>query len=408
MAAVEGDRVAGRRHCGQCIRGQRPAGRQVQRFVVPTGEQRVAPVMALTPIPCAGAAAGPQLADSRRLGPCRQRHPAAGLPGRVPQLRHDLRARLGTRTRPRGEPRLRRRPASHAAPARRPARHGDDATRQRRDRRDDGDRLHLPRPGRLPRLPPRRALVRPPDRRRSRPDRPNPRPLPIQRPARLRRPPLHRPLPRRPPYRDQEAPSRLARPRPARSCRPAPPRGLGLLDRLLALRPSTWARAERAFAAANLGWRRSRCLLLASAPLGCSGCCSTGSPRAARPTRSPAPRKPSKHWSARPAQSTSSSTDRAASAKSCSGREWSAPSAASSWASPSCDAARPLASPPPPSPSAPSPCSAAPAWRSSPATRCSAPRSWRSSSPSPCSAGACSRRATRGAAAGRPSPGSSP
>ena len=52
-------------------------------------------------------------------------------------------------------------------------------------------------PDRLPRLPPRLALVRPPDRRRRGADRPHPRPLPLQRAARLRRPPLHRPLPRR-------------------------------------------------------------------------------------------------------------------------------------------------------------------------------------------------------------------
>ena len=69
------------------------------------------------------------------------------------------------------------------------------------------------------------------------------------------------------------------------------------------------------------------------------------------------------------------------SAKSCSGRGWSARSAASSSASPSCAAARRSGSPPPSSRSAPSPCSPAPAWRSSPATRCSPARCSRSSSP---------------------------
>ena len=79
----------------------------------------------------------------------------------------------------------------------------------------------LARPDRLPRLPARRALVRPLDRRRRRRDRPHPRPLPLQRPARLHRPPLHRPLPRRAPDRGQAPPSRLARPSPARISRPA-------------------------------------------------------------------------------------------------------------------------------------------------------------------------------------------
>ena len=250
-----------------------------------------------------------------------------------------------------------------------------DAARRRRDRPDDGRRLRLARPGRLPRLPARLALVRPPDRRRRRADRPHPRPLPLQRPARLHRPPLHRPLPRRPGPGDQAPPRRLARPRPARPRRPAPPRGLALLDRLLGL-PAYWQRDERTKRRVGAGWPawpwRGRS----------SGRCSTGSRPAAPPTRSPAPAKPSTSSPARPARSTSSSTARAASARCCSGRGWSARSAASSSASPSCAAAARSGSPPRPSPSPPSPCSPAPAWRSCPATRCSPPRCSPSSSPS--------------------------
>ena len=178
---------------------------------------------------------GPQMVDACRLGRRRRRGPAADLPARVPQLRHDLRAGLGTRTGARREPRLRRRPAPHPAPARRPARPADDAPGRWRDRCDDGHRLPLARPRRLPRLPPRHPLVRPPDRRPRRGLRPHPRPLPIQRTPRLRGPPLHSPRPGSPPDRDQPPKGRLARPSSTHPGRPTPPRGMAVFSRVSGL-----------------------------------------------------------------------------------------------------------------------------------------------------------------------------
>ena len=116
--------------------------------------------------------------------------------------------------------------------------------RGRRDRGDDGHRLRRPRPDRLSRLPARLALVRPPDRRRRGADRPHPRPLPLQRAARLRRPPLHRPLPGRAADRDAPPAGGLAGPRPARPRRTAAAGGLALLLRLLRLAGAD-ARAQR-------------------------------------------------------------------------------------------------------------------------------------------------------------------
>src|SRR3954463_5735053 len=180
----------------------------------------------------ARAEGGSQLADARRLGRRGEWRAAARLPRRLPQLRHDLRAGLGPRTGARPEPRLRRCAAAHPPSARRPPRPADDPDRRRRDHGDDDRRLRIPRPLRLPRLPPRDDLVRPLDRRPRRRDSPHPRPFPLQRPPRLRRPPLRRPLPRRPDDRGQTPQSRLARPGPTGPRRPPPPRGLGLLARL--------------------------------------------------------------------------------------------------------------------------------------------------------------------------------
>ena len=235
----------------------------------------------------------------------------------------------------------------------------------------------LARPGRLPRLPPRHALVRPPDRRRRRRDRPHPRPLPLQRPARLRRPSVHRPRPRRPRYRDQ-------RPRAGWPV-------LALLALAGLLRPEAWLfsvaywlylaldfrslTAEARDRICGSGGDRHRPPDLARgaldarsslwlAPLALAGPAPLGalrlrSPPAAPPTRSPAPRKRSTRSPARPARSTSSSTDPAASAKSAvagHGRRRrrhrprlrlpAPPLPRSAWS-------------PPRSPSAPSPCSAA-------------------------------------------------
>src|SRR5258707_8152551 len=132
---------------------------------------------------CGGAAGAPPLAHSRHLGRRRRGAPAADLPPRLPQLRHDLRAGLGAGTGAWDEPGLRRRPAPHPTPARRPAGTGDDAARRRRDRRDDGRRLPFAGTGRLLRLPARLALVRPAHPRRPRPDPPPPPAPPPPRPA---------------------------------------------------------------------------------------------------------------------------------------------------------------------------------------------------------------------------------
>ena len=365
VAAVEGGRVAGRGHCGQCIHG-------------PTRSPGTSPVR------CAGADRGPQLADARRLGR-RRRGAAAGVfpPGSPTTTR-------STRCSGAGNWRTGSSPDYGAAlpptphPLDRPARPGPTPL-------GDGaidvtmvDRLRLPRPDRLPRLPARLALVRPLDRRRRRGDRPDPRALPLQRAARLHRPPLHRPLPRRAADRDQAPPSRLAGPRPARPRRPAAPRGLALRRRLLALprlRPGRWADSQGGNrpvggVAADGGSGRPRARLAGCArrwPGRCSGRSSTGSPPAARPTRSPAPAKRSKPSSARPARSTSSSTGRARLGEVL---QW--PGMVGAFggvvlgfaflrrrSALGIAAARPR-------PRSPSPCSPPPAWRSSPATRCSA------------------------------------
>ena len=124
------------------------------------------------------------------------------------------------------------------------------------------DRLRVARPDRLPRLPARLALVRPPDRRRRGADRPHPGALPLQRPARLRRPPLHRPLPRRAGDRDRRP--RAGWPVLALLAlgRPAAPRGLALLrsptSAYLALGRRRGAdRARRAGSAASTGGSRA-------------------------------------------------------------------------------------------------------------------------------------------------------
>ncbi len=169
------------------------------------------------------------------MGRRRHRRPAGRLPGRLPQLRHDLRARLGTGTGARAQPRLRRRPAPHAASADRFPRPRHLAVRRSADHGDDDRRLHLPRPDRLLRLPPGDGLVRQMDRRPRRGHRPHPGAVPLQRPARLRRPPLHRLLPRRPICGGAQAAGGLAGAGAPGPRGPAETRGLGLRDRLLAL-----------------------------------------------------------------------------------------------------------------------------------------------------------------------------
>ena len=74
MAAVEGGRLA-RSALGQCIHGH----------CGPRGSTGAGPV------PLRRCHRGPQLADARRLGRRRGGGAAARLPGRLPQLRHDLR-----------------------------------------------------------------------------------------------------------------------------------------------------------------------------------------------------------------------------------------------------------------------------------------------------------------------------
>ena len=125
--------------------------------------------------------------------------------------------------------------------------------RRRRDRPDDGDRLRQPRPRRLPRLPPRLALVRPRDRRRRGGDHPHPRALPLERAPRLRRHPVHRPRARRPGDRDPPPAGRVAGPRPPRPRRPPPPRGLALLIRISRI---SRHRLRGALSRASAGWRR--------------------------------------------------------------------------------------------------------------------------------------------------------
>ncbi len=169
------------------------------------------------------------------MGRRRHRRPADRLPGRLPQLRHDLRARLGTGTGARAQPRLRRRPAPHAASADRFPRPRHLAVRRSADHGDDDRRLRLPRPDRLLRLPAGDGLVRQMDRRPRRGHRPHPGAVPLQRPARLRRPPLHRLLPRRPICGGAQAAGGLAGAGAAGPGGPAETRGLGLRDRLLAL-----------------------------------------------------------------------------------------------------------------------------------------------------------------------------
>ena len=140
--------------------------------------------------------------------------------------------------------------------------------------------------------------------------------------------------------------------------------------------------------------------LAVAAPL--SGPCSTGSPRAAPPTPSLAPAKRSKRWNGRPARSTWSSTGRGGSARSCSGRGWSAPLGGVALglaflrrrSATGLAAARPgprrLRRPRLRRPRDPRP-----------ATRCSPPRCWRSSPRSACSAGGCSSPASLAPAPGR-------
>ena len=357
VAAVEGGRVAGGRHCGQCIR-LRARLTAASRYLapVPSGARNW-----LTPAAWVAAVAAVLLL----LFPL-------GFPN------YDTIYSLlwGRELARRDEPRPRRGPAPHPPPAGRTARAGRLAAGRRRDRPDDGGRLRLARPGRLPRLPARLALVRPPDRRRRGGDRPHPGAVPLQRAARLHRPSLHRPLPRRLGDRDPAPAGRLAGAGVARPGRPAAPRGLALLPRLPRLsalvrdlpgdpdaaeggsleradtqnagliRPAIGGRGASSPPGHPWRWRSRR---------RCSGPCSTGSRRAARPTRSPALARRSRPWSARPARSTSSSTGRGGSARCCSGRGWSAPPAASCSASPSCAGAARSGSPPRASPSAPSP-----------------------------------------------------
>ena len=106
--------------------------------------------------------------------------PAAASSRRVPELRQ-LRAPLGPRM-SHGRAPTTARPCRRR-PTRWPTWSGLVARRSATARRrDDGDRLRLARRGRLPRLPPRRALVRPLDRRRRGVDHPHPRALPLKRP----------------------------------------------------------------------------------------------------------------------------------------------------------------------------------------------------------------------------------
>src|SRR5690348_8733959 len=84
---------------------------------------------------------GPQLADARRLGRGGDGRAPAPLPLRLPQLRHDLRAGLGTRTGAPGEPRLRRRIAADPPPTDGAVGTGDDSAGRRHADPDDGWRL---------------------------------------------------------------------------------------------------------------------------------------------------------------------------------------------------------------------------------------------------------------------------
>ncbi len=234
MAAVEGGRFAHRQE-----RASVSAARTPPRPY--RGPRRALSVV------CGDASGRPQAARSRGLDRGGRGGAAGDLPARFPQLRHDLRARLGARAGARNRARLRRRAAPDPPPPRRPPRPDHHPAGAGCDHRDDGDRLRRAGADRLPRLPPRRALVRPGDRLPRGADRPHPGTLPLQRHPRLRRPPLHRALPRRAGDREQAAAGRLAGAGAAGGGRAAAAGGLALLGRLLRLaRPGGGARAAAA------------------------------------------------------------------------------------------------------------------------------------------------------------------